>query len=783
MRFLLPCLFALITGCASVLVARQLDESFGPADPGHFDRPPAARVNAPDYWKDVRPILDHRCVSCHACYDAPCQLNLSSYAGITRGANPTQIYSTRLIEGAPTRLGFDAINNREWRARGFFPVLNERRQEAEANRVGGVMYRLLAMKRDNPGPSSGPITSQDMDFSLDRTQLCVRAEGMDDYIQHHASRGMPFGLPPLAEAEYATLTNWLEAGAPYAPPAPPTPAIARQIALWEDMLNGDDRRSRLVARYIYEHWYIGQFHFREQAEINFELVRSRTPPGQAIEVVATRRPYDDPGVERVYYRLRRLEATAVAKTFMPIELDPARLARIRGWFFAGTYPVDQLPGYDPGLTTNPFVIFRALPVDARYRFMLDEAQFTLGGFMKGPVCRGQIALDVINDHFWVVFQAPGEREGQLTSRLLDAAAPTLNLPSENESSGVLLAWRSFAKQEARYLEIKSKAIVRLASVGADYKLSVASLWNGDGKNPNAALTVFRHFDSASTLRGLVGERPQTALLLGYPLFERMHYLLVAGFDVYSNVGHQLATRLYMDFLRMEGELNFLALLPSGERQKALDHWYRGRKKAQNDYFADASNYFPADSGEPYLTSTPLEELYGKLQKRLAPVREPALDWIGSDLSDAQLVQIRRMSQLKGQPVSHMPEMSLLLLERPGRAPRVVSLIRNSAHSNVAQLFDEEKRRLPDEDSLLAIDGVAGAYPNAIYSLDAEKLPDFVSAVASLGSEADLVKLTERFGVRRTDPRFWPTSDAIHAAWRKTTPREAAILDYSRLENW
>lgn len=165
------------------------------------------------------------------------------------------------------------------------------------------------------------------------------------------------------------------------------------------------------------------------------------------------------------------------------------------------------------------------------------------------------------------------------------------------------------------------------------------------------------------------------------------------------------------------------------------------------------------------------------------MREPALDWIGSDLSEAQLVQIRRMSQLKGRPVSHMPEMSLLLLERPGMTPRVVSLIRNSAHSNVAQLFDEEKRRLPDEDSLLAIDGVAGAYPNAIYSLDAEKLPDFVSAVASLGSEADLVKLTERFGVRRTDPRFWPTSDAIHAAWRKMTPREAAILDYSRLENW
>lgn len=46
------------------------------------------------------------------------------------------------------------------------------------------------------------------------------------------------------------------------------------------------------------------------------------------------------------------------------------------------------------------------------------------------------------------------------------------------------------------------------------------------------------------------------LVIGYPLFERMHYLLLAGYDVYGNIGHQLATRLYMDFLRMEGELNF-----------------------------------------------------------------------------------------------------------------------------------------------------------------------------------------------------------------------------------
>jgi len=52
----------------------------------------------------------------------------------------------------------------------------------------------------------------------------------------------------------------------------------------------------------------------------------------------------------------------------------------------------------------------------------------------------------------------------------------------------------------------------------------------------------------------------------------------------------------------------------------------------------------------------------------------------------------------------------------------------------------------------------------------------------LGSEDDLVRLTDRFGVRRTDRRFWPLSDAIHAEWRRIAPREAAVLDYSRFEN-
>ena len=38
---------------------------------------------------DVQPVLEKRCVVCHGCFDAPCQLKLTSYEGLVRGANST----------------------------------------------------------------------------------------------------------------------------------------------------------------------------------------------------------------------------------------------------------------------------------------------------------------------------------------------------------------------------------------------------------------------------------------------------------------------------------------------------------------------------------------------------------------------------------------------------------------------------------------------------------------------------------------------------------------------
>ena len=148
----------------------------------------------------------------------------------------------------------------------------------------------------------------------------------------------------------------------------------------------------------------------------------------------------------------------------------------------------------------------------------------------------------------------------------------------------LLYWRQYANRQQEYVKNKLAYIEELNLQTNEINLDL--IWSGKG-NPNASLTVFRHYDSASVLKGFIGPTPKTAWLITYPLLERIHYLLVAGFDVYGNVAHQLKTRLYMDFLRMEAESNFISLLPKEQRKSVHEYWYRDTSDDIKDYiFSD-----------------------------------------------------------------------------------------------------------------------------------------------------------------------------------------------------
>jgi len=780
-RVLLALMLAtFFVGCATYY-GYQLDQQYGRPDPARYDHPPAARGDI-DFERDVKPILDSRCVVCHSCNDAPCQLKLTAYQGVTRGASKDVVYdAARLIAAEPTRLFMDADNNVAWRNKGFYPVLNEREQSAEANRAGSVMYRMLALKRAHPLPADAVLPAEDFDFSLNRPLQCTNIEEMDSYENKFPLWGMPYGMPALSNSENDTLMRWIESGAPYSDPAPLPADYQDHIAEWERFLNGDSLKARLMSRYLYEHWVLAHLYFDDLPGTEvFEIVRSVTPPGQPIKLIASRRPYDDPGVARVYYRLRHHQETLLAKTHIPYALNPSRMEKLKKWFLDAPYEVTSLPSYDVEQASNPFVSFRQLPTDTRYRFMLDEAQFILMGFMKGPVCRGDVALNVINDYFWIVFPAPVVETRMSDAEMLADSLSDLRLPAENDSTARLLSFRQYSDMEENFLRNKSEFLNKNA--GSHNPLQLKMLWDGDGTNPNAALTGFRHFDSASVVQGLIGDHPQTVLVIGYPLLERIHYLLVSGFDVYGNVGHQLATRLYMDFLRMEGELNFLAFLPRASRQKIHDYWYRDADPSHIEQLSRVAAYYDQETGIRFQTGDPLDEMYAMMKSYYAPISTGRYELAASALPAAAMEPLIQLSALHGRPASHMPENAFLAVRDENGRQYDFTLLRNSAYSNVASMLDDLKRRLPDEDTFMVMNGFVGAYPNAFFLVDAADLPQFARSVGALHSEAGYRALLARFGVRRTDRRFWSQSDALNQAYRSWAPREAGLFDYARFEN-
>ena len=72
-------LAALLAGCA-MLAVRTLNEKYGEPDITRYDTPTKPHDGL-SWLSDVQPILNHRCVVCHSCYDAPCQLKLSAWEG------------------------------------------------------------------------------------------------------------------------------------------------------------------------------------------------------------------------------------------------------------------------------------------------------------------------------------------------------------------------------------------------------------------------------------------------------------------------------------------------------------------------------------------------------------------------------------------------------------------------------------------------------------------------------------------------------------------------------
>ena len=748
-----------------------------------------AMESLPDNFFDtqVNPVLTQRCVVCHACYDAPCQLKMSSPEGVARGGNKEKVYEgTRLTAAQPNRMFLDAHSVNSWRERGFFDVLPTKEDSNTAPTQSSVLAQMLLLKQQHPLPNTTHLDDS-FDISLSRQNQCPTIDEMGEYIAGQPLGGMPYAVPALSDAEHTTLIQWLNHGAPLPSPKMLSQELNEKVSDLEAWLNGDSNKMQLSARYIYEHLFTSHLYFEDISEKEktpqfFNLVRSRTPPGQALDIIATRRPFDDPKVERVYYRLQPVHSTIVSKTHQAYAINQNLLDKWQSWFVDAEFIVETLPSYKSEVAANPLTAFTLLPVKSRYRFMLERAQNTIMGYIKGPVCRGQVALNVINDRFWVFFVDPDIAASEKVNAFYASQKENLHLPAEKDSSALAINWAKYAKRQGDYMR------ARTAFLNSEFEngehLNVSSIWDGDGNNTNASLTVFRHFDNATVAKGMVGKPTKTAWIIDYALLERIHYLLVAGFDVYGNYGHQLMTRLYMDFLRMEGESNFLNLLPPASRQELLDNWYQKASPELTDYLEGDFNSFEQPTGITYETERPQKELYQLLSKYLAKVQPQASTYDKRLLSTEQYKVLASLNSLPAQQATLMPETTIIVVKDGQNSDKidVFTALRNSAHYNVNSLFDEEENREPSKDSITLVHGLLGSYPDAFWYINASDVTASIEKLKTIKSEADYQALLDNVAMRRTNPNFWAFSDKLIQWSSEHYPIEGGLLDYNRLED-
>jgi len=764
--WLLPLLGTAIGIAISVSVTRRRHVLPSPTDTSYSSR--------------IQVIFDHRCVGCHACFDSPCQLNLQSFDGFDRGASKAIVYRPNRLEPmAPTRMFQDAKTTAEWQSRfDFFPVVS---RDSSAALADSLLLRLVEQRRAKPLGGS---------FDVDASTVCPRtSHELTGELVERPEVGMPFGFPPLTDDEADAVSTWVRKGSgrPVAP-SPESEADRAAIATWEAFLNGDSPKSQLVARYLYEHLFLAHIHFGDAPNDWFRLVRSRTREPAEVDEIATLRPYDDPGVSRSFYRFRRITETIVAKTHVPYRLDSAKLARVRQIFFGSEWGESPtaLPSYDRKVAANPFVVFRAIPARARYQFLLDDAYYHVETFIRGPVCKGQVALNVIDEHFLIFFLSPAADRSVTDPAYLNSVARYLGVPAEG-GDGVEAIYERFKLDELAYLRAQAAALHEMPG------RSLADLWDGDGANRDAVLTVYRHYDNAFVLRGAVGGIPKTAWVMDYPIFERTYYNLVAGFNVFGNVIHQVSTRRYMNLLRIEGEDQFLRFLPQSERKSVRDSWYRGNGVALLLDVVDPLYGGPEpridfrDRG--HAKSEVVRRVVTEaLPERVVGARDP-IQWVdvplaGDSLGDRFDREARAVAATPGTFVQVFPDATLLRVRSSdGDRDLVFTIIRNRSHANIDFMFLENDFLVPSEDTLHVVQGFAVTRPNLFLTVSSDDLSRFFDEVRALvGGDGSWRRFVDRYGIRRSDARFWGISDFFNAEYARLDPFGAGVLDLMRYGN-
>jgi hypothetical protein len=345
-----------------------------------------------------------------------------------------------------------------------------------------------------------------------------------------------------------------------------------------------------------------------------------------------------------------------------------------------------------------------------------------------------------------------------------------------------------------------KAEVEFTQARQDYYMShnysglgYESVWKGNRGSDAPLLTVYRHFDSASVHKGVLGNVPKTMWVIDYPLLERIYYALVAGFDVYGTAGHQLAIRLYMDGLRVEGESYFLDFLPQSMRQEIMQSWYLGvdLKKV---------NYYPSlmPAGIAFATGDPKREFVEHIvNKHILPETSITFDPVNYLRAGAAYPDLPKTYETPGDYVKafravsqpgttffslindHSANLAYVRVRRDKGKDLAFSIVINRWHDNVTFLLGEDGKLDASKDNADFVQGLIGSYPNYFFDVQEKDLPDFIDLLDHFEKGPKDQQRLAKYGVNRADERFWETYDWFQKRLQEDEPVHGGLFDLNR----
>jgi hypothetical protein len=743
------------------------------------------------YLDQVQPVIASRCAVCHSCTNGPCQLNMTSYAALERGVNSTNPYKWGLFDSYPTRVA-DNRPLSEWRGRGFRTVLPENGVSPDDS----VFLQALEFGEQNysaPTPDQGPL-------SLPTVRALAQAQDNGDYVcpastaeyvnlkMKYPQGGMPWGLPALDAPRHATLENWVRAGA-QGPAAAAEQTVSNPqvtvmtqvdpntvIASWEAFFNGDDLRSQLVARYLYEHSYSANIQLAENPGEFYRIVRSHTVAPAPIDAIITDEPQDDPQAARVYYRMQKIDRVIEGKVHVPWEISLNDLDHLKSLFLAPGWDVTTLPDYSD---RNPFDTFAAIPAAVRSRFMIENSRMLFAQFARGPICLVQIASWAVDEYFWIWFLKPESDPSVLQPRLgLDSYA-TFFSKDGNLVSGVPVLGDKYG--EPTYRAAFESTLRKLKPAG----LGASDVWTGDGSNANAWLTVHRHqvsVDVHTTQDRPITGLPKSVWLMSYANFERMYYNAVAQYKYWGSLKHQNDTFNWQIYTRTEAEDLYASLFPDQSYRDSLRNRFTSfQGKLYNKLFTDYAWGRPSTS--PDLKTE--DQLARALMTSMAPVLGPEdrLNHWPNDSYPSTVpatvatpadfeAALRTLTNREAPFAQFLP--NVVHVRLGGDQLYTLLAVRSYREDKIST--GEAAARTREHDIMVAIPGLTAYEAHLFVDLPYNRAAAFVSELGAVTDLNSWNAFSARYKIGRNSPDFWPFVDWLHHWQEQNIPLRAGLLE-------